>query len=134
MRRAKEALRSDDFQRVLVRKRWELCGGKRLVPVGDGGDVVLKGKVAPALAPAERLNRHAQPAVEVDRIRDVPPVHPKPELAAVQPVRLDDLQPRVRRRERQIAVVILRILKVVRAAEVILRPRAADGGKFSVAV
>lgn len=126
--------RSVDFQLVFRRERRERRGRKRLIPVGDRGNVVFERQIAAAVAPAECLNRHAQIALKADRVGDVPAVHAEALVGVIQPVRRADIgEAGVRRRKGLVAVRIL-ILKVVGAAEIILRPRAADGRVFAVAV
>src|SRR5262245_31716151 len=61
-----------------------------LIPEDRRGDVILQRQVAPAGAPAQRLDRHPDVALEADRVHHVPAVHAEALLAAVQPIRAQD--------------------------------------------
>ena len=65
----------------------------------------------------------------------MPAVHAKTELAAVQGVRGDDMvQARVGGGKGHISVMSKGVLKIVRAAEIVLGARAAYGGVLRVLV
>ena len=63
-----DALESDNFQSVAITEARERGVWFALVPVGHRGDIVLERQVAPALAPAQRLDRHAQIVLEADGV------------------------------------------------------------------
>ena len=99
----------------------------RLIPEGDGGDVILQRLVAVILVPAEVLNRHPQIGFEMNRIPDVPAVHPETLLGTVKAVRLDDLGEAGVGAGEDLVLVSLGVFEIVGAAKVILRSGPADG-------
>ena len=64
----------------------------------------------------------------------MPAVHAEAELAAVQLIGRQHLQPCIRRGECRVSVMGQRVFEIVGAAEVILRARAADSGIIGVAI
>ena len=67
--------------------------GFGLEPVGCGGDVVLKGEIATAGAPAEGLDGDTEVLAESDGVRDVPAIHAEALVGLVDSAlaRRDDL-------------------------------------------
>ena len=63
-----------------------------LIPIGDGGDVVLQRQVAAAGLPAQALDGHFEVVVEADRIGNVPAIEAEALLRIVHAVRADDLR------------------------------------------
>jgi len=57
----------------------------------SGCDIVLKWQVPPAFLRPERLYVHAQPAGKMDRVKDMPAIHPKFSLADAGPIRTNEL-------------------------------------------
>ena len=85
----------DDLQGVQVRQLRERGMRLGLVPERGRGDVVLQGQIAPLsgerLAPAERLDRHAQVSLEPDGVEHVPAIQPETLLSPAHAFRLDHL-------------------------------------------
>ncbi len=65
---------SDQLARIGIRQRRITVLKLIRVPIGNGGNVILQGQISPILSPAERLDRHTQILLEIDRIGDVPTV------------------------------------------------------------
>src|SRR3954469_10222427 len=109
---------SDDLAGVPVGQRRERRQWQRLVPVGDGGDVVLQLEIARTAAPSERLHGYAKVGPEPDWVREVPPVQPEALLRPVGAVGAQDLRhARIGRGEFHVLAVDV---EVVGAAEVVL--------------
>ena len=108
--------------------------GFRLIPVGHRGDVVFQRQITVFRFPSQRLNGHLQVSFKADRVGNVPSVQAETLARKVDHVGRQHLrQPRVRAAERLIEMVF-HVLKVVRAAEIVFRAGAADGGEGLVAV
>src|SRR5271170_6549456 len=108
---------------------------RRAIQIEDRGrgDVVVQWSVTAPRHPAERLDVHSQVGVEVNRVEEMPAVHPEALLAPIQPIRADDLmQPEKRRRIG--GVTLPGHVEVPGAAEVVLGAGAADRGELLVAV
>ena len=116
------------FQVISIRQRRERTGGQGLVPIGDGGQVVLQREVAAAAAPAEGLDGDLEVALKADRVGDVPAVHAKARLRAIDAIGPDDLVQSAVGRAELLVLLGLRDLEVVRAAKVIFGPRGNNGG------
>ena len=83
-------------------------------------------------SPAERLNGHAQILLEIDGILNVEAIHIEIALCAVKPVGVSHLvHAGIGCGELDIMTVHI---KIIRAADVILGARAADGREVGVAV
>src|SRR5271169_1260775 len=84
--------------------------------------------------PAESLNRHLEVRLKADRIGNVPAIESEALAGFVNPVGRKHLsEPRVGRAEGLIAMGRA-VLKIVGAAEVILRAGATDCGELLVAI
>lgn len=121
-----------DRQFVKAGKRREVLADGILIPESNGGNVIPQLQVSVLALPAQGLDGDLQILFEVNRIGNVPAVHGKTLVGAVQPVRADDL------RDAAVGCTELLIfstdVEIPGAAEIVFRTGAADGGKFPIAV
>src|SRR5882672_1667915 len=133
----------NDFQVFAARERRKRGGRQGLIPVRNGGNVILQRQVLPlrrnAGAPAQSLNRHAELLIKADGIHDVPAIHAESGLRFIYAVGSDHLdESSVGRREFPVAAGMFLFqhadIKVVGSAEVILGTRAANGWKCFIPI
>src|SRR5262249_1724290 len=118
---------SDHFEVVTVCQTGKGTAEQSLMTVPHQRTFAQQSKIAPLAAPAKRLQRRPEVSSEADGIQQMPAVHPKPHLRAIQTVRPEHLMhPEKRRRVRH----VLRIdVPVVSASEIVFRSRATDRRK-----
>ena len=117
---------SDNFQAVGIWQRRDFFCRERLVPICDRSNVILKRKVAPALAPPQGLDGYPQIFIETDGIGNMPAIERKALLRLVKAVRPNDTgKPRIRGTE---LCIMPLYVKIIGAAEIVLGTGAANGG------
>src|SRR6185369_13006122 len=125
---------SNDFQQVAAPQRRQ---GKRrqvLIPIRHGREVVTQWQETVLAAPAEHLAGHADVAREAHGIDEVPAIEAETLVRLVEAVGPDDLRHAGVGRVVFLVAFLLQVFETIRAAEIILGARAADGRKLGVAI